>query len=110
VYFSVATDPTQLNRQGPDRGTQYRGDIFYTDADQEKVARAYVAQLEAAKVYANPIVTRIDPLKGFFPAEAYHQDYLSQHPDQPYIVRNDLPKIENLRRLFPKFYTEARAS
>lgn len=110
VYFSVATDPTQLNRQGPDRGAQYRGNIFYAGADQERVARAYIAQLQAASVYANPIVTRVDALERFYPAEGYHQDYLSRHPTQPYIVANDLPKIENLKRLFPDLYTPARVN
>ena len=110
IYFSVATDPTQLNRQGPDHGTQYRGDIFTADAEQARVARAYVAQLQAAHIYANPIVTRVDALARFYPAEAYHQDYLSQHPNQPYIVFNDMPKISNLRRLFPERYVEARVS
>lgn len=110
LYFSVATDPTQLNRQGPDTGTQYRGNIFYANADQERVARAYVAQLQAAHAYASPIVTRIDPLQHFAPAEDYHQNYLSLHPTQPYIVMNDLPKVANLRRLFPDMYTPTRAS
>lgn len=110
LYFSVATDPTQLNRQGPDSGTQYRGNIFFVDAAQERVARAYVAQLQAAHVYASPIVTRIDPLTRFVPAESYHQNYLSLNPTQPYIVINDMPKITNLRRLFPTRYTATRAS
>lgn len=110
VYFSVATDPTQLDRQGPDRGTQYRGNIFYAGADQERVARAYIAQLEAARVYSSPIVTRVDALARFYPAEGYHQDYLSRHPTQPYIVANDLPKIENLRKLFPDLYTPTRVN
>ena len=109
IYFSVATDPTQLNRQGPDVGTQYRGAIFFADADQERVARAYVAQLTQARVFSQPIVTRIDPLTRFFPAEAYHQNYLWSHMQQPYIVRNDLPKIANLRRLFPDRYSSQRS-
>lgn len=108
VYFSVATDPTQFNRQGPDQGSQYRGNIFFANADQEKVAKAYIAQLEAAKVYAKPIVTRVDPLEGFAPAEGYHQNYVSRRPKQPYIVANDLPKIENLRKSFPDLYTPTR--
>lgn len=110
IFFSVATDPTQLNRQGPDHGTQYRSNIFTSNAAQARVAAAYIAQLNAARTFANPIVTRVDPLTRFYAAEDYHQDYLSQHPDQPYIVVNDLPKIENLRRLFPRLYTEERVS
>jgi peptide-methionine (S)-S-oxide reductase len=109
IYFSVATDPTQLNRQGPDSGTQYRGVIFYADDDQERVARAYVEQLSEAGLFSRPIVTRIDPLTRFHPAEDYHQNYLWSHTRQPYIVRNDLPKIENLRRLFPDRYSEQRS-
>jgi peptide-methionine (S)-S-oxide reductase len=104
VFFSVAHDPTQLNRQGPDTGTQYRSEIFYADESQEKIAQAYVAQLEKAKVFSRAIATRIDPLKGFYPAEQYHQDYLLHNPTSPYIVYNDLPKIENFRRLFPNYY------
>lgn len=110
IYFSVATDPTQLNRQGPDTGTQYRGHIFATDAQQERVARAYIAQLTAARTFPAPIVTRVDRLVRFVPAEDYHQDYLALHPTQPYIVRNDLPKIAALRRLFPGRYTTERAA
>jgi peptide-methionine (S)-S-oxide reductase len=109
IYFSVATDPTQLNRQGPDHGTQYRGAIFYTDANQERAARAYVAQLTAANAFSDPIVTRVDPLTRFYPAEDYHQNYLWAHTRQPYIVANDLPKIENLRRLFPERFSEQRS-
>jgi peptide-methionine (S)-S-oxide reductase len=109
IYFSVATDPTQLNRQGPDTGTQYRGAIFYTNAEQERVARAYVAQLGEARVFSRPIVTSIDALPRFFPAEAYHQNYLWAHPREPYIVRNDLPKVANLRRLFPDRYSAQRS-
>lgn len=109
VYFSVATDPTQLNRQGPDTGTSYRGDIFAENADQARVARAYIAQLTAAHAYSAPIVTRVDMLTRFWPAEDYHQNYLSLHPDQPYIVFNDLPKQRNLQRLLPDMYTPARA-
>ncbi|WP_073056531.1 peptide-methionine (S)-S-oxide reductase MsrA [Kaistia soli] len=106
IYFSVAHDPTQLNRQGPDTGTQYRSAIFVENADQKKVAEAYVAQLGAASVYPGKIVTEIAPLKGFYPAEAYHQDFLTLNPDYPYIVYNDLPKIENLKRLFPAVYRD----
>jgi peptide-methionine (S)-S-oxide reductase len=104
VFFSVAHDPTQLNRQGPDSGSQYRSAIFYADAQQEKIARAYIAQLDQAKVFRKPIVTRVDPLKGFFPAEDYHQDYLLRNPREPYIVFNDLPKIKNFQRLLPTLY------
>lgn len=106
VFFSVAHDPTQLNRQGPDSGTQYRSSIFYADASQEKIARAYIAQLQESHTFARPIVTRVDPLQGFYPAEGYHQDYLVHNPQQPYIVYNDLPKIGNLKRLFPDLYRD----
>ena len=104
VFFSVAHDPTQLDRQGPDHGMQYRSEIFTSGADQAKLAKDYVAQLDGAKVYGGKIVTKIEPLQAFYPAEAYHQDYLTLHPRQPYIVFNDLPKIENLKRLFPDLY------
>jgi peptide-methionine (S)-S-oxide reductase len=110
VFFSVVHDTTQLNRQGPDVGTQYRSAIFVADPVQEKVARAYVAQLAAAGAFAAPIVTRIEPLTRFYPAESYHQDYLTQHPQAPYIVINDLPKIDSLRTLFPALYREAPVS
>lgn len=106
IYFSVVHDPTQLNRQGADTGTQYRSAIFYTDADQKRVAEAYVDQLTKAGVFTRPIVTQIMPLGGFYPAEAYHQDYATVHPNQPYIAYNDLPKIENLKRLFADFYRD----
>jgi peptide-methionine (S)-S-oxide reductase len=106
IYFSVAHDPTQLNRQGPDVGTQYRSSIFYADETQQHIATSYVAQLDKDKVFARPIVTRIDALKGFYPAEDYHQDYYLKNPDQPYIVYNDLPKIRNLQRLFPADYLD----
>ncbi len=105
VFFSVAHDPTQLNRQGPDWGTQYRSAIFFVTPDQERVAKAYIAQLDAAKVYATPIVTEVSPLKGFYAAEDYHQDYLARNPDQPYIVVNDLPKLAALKSQFPQLYT-----
>jgi peptide-methionine (S)-S-oxide reductase len=101
IFFSVAHDPTELNYQGPDEGTQYRSDIFFTDAAQEKVAEAYIEQLTVAKVFKAPIVTRVDALQAFYPAEDYHQDFLTRHPNYPYIVINDLPKIANLKRLFP---------
>jgi len=104
IYFSVAHDPTELNRQGPDSGTQYRSTIFPTSEPQAAVAKAYIAQLTAAHVFDQPIVTTIEPDRSFYPAETYHQDFLTRHPDYPYIVINDLPKIENLKRLFPDFY------
>lgn len=106
IYFSVVHDPTQLDRQGPDVGPQYRSAIFATTDDQKKVADAYIAQLDAAKVFGAPIVTKVGPLKGFYAAEAYHQDYLTLHPTQPYIAYNDLPKIEALKKLFPTEYLE----
>ena len=104
VYFSVATDPTELNRQGPDEGTQYRGDIWTTTPDQARVAKAYIAQLSASHTFSAPIVTRVDAFKGFYPAEDYHQDYLVLNPDSAYIQINDLPKIEALKRVWPDFY------
>src|SRR5271156_822532 len=106
IFFSVAHDPTQLNRQGPDSGTQYRSAIFTTNDTQKKVTDAYIAQLNAAKVYSKPIVTKVGPLEGFYPAEAYHQDYLTLHPTQPYIAYNDIPKIENLKKIFAENYVE----
>jgi peptide-methionine (S)-S-oxide reductase len=106
IFFSVAHDPTQLNRQGPDSGTQYRSAIFTTSNEQKKVADAYIAQLDAAKVYKRPIVTKVGPLEGFYQAEAYHQDYLTLHPTQPYITYNDIPKIENLKKIFAENYVE----
>jgi peptide-methionine (S)-S-oxide reductase len=104
IYFSVAHDPTQLNRQGPDRGTQYRSAIFPLNAEQARVAKAYIAQLNQAHTFDAAIVTKIEPGKSFFPAEDYHQDFLSRNPSYPYIVFNDLPKIDNLKRLLPDFY------
>jgi peptide-methionine (S)-S-oxide reductase len=104
VFFYAAHDPTELNQQGPDEGTQYRSAIFYTNADQKKAADAYIAQLDQAKAFPEPIVTQVVPLKGFYPAEAYHQDYLARHPDNPYIVINDLPKLELLHEKFPQLY------
>jgi peptide-methionine (S)-S-oxide reductase len=106
IFFSVAHDPTQLNRQGPDSGTQYRSAIWTTTPEQKKVTDAYIAQLNAAKVYAKPIVTKVGPLDGFYPAEAYHQDYLTLHPNQPYIAYNDIPKVENLKKIFADNYIE----
>jgi peptide-methionine (S)-S-oxide reductase len=104
IAFSVVHDPTQLNRQGPDTGTQYRSAIFYADETQKHIAEAYIAQLGQAHAYPRPIVTRVEPLKGFYPAEGYHQDYLIRNPNAPYIAYNDLPKIENFKRAFPELY------
>jgi peptide-methionine (S)-S-oxide reductase len=101
IFFSVATDPTQVGGQFPDVGSQYRTEIFYTTPAQQVEAQRYIAQLTAAKAFARPIVTRVDPLKGFFEAESYHQDYLFHHPDQPYIAAYDLPKVAALKALFP---------
>ncbi len=106
IYFSVAHDPTELNRQGPDVGTQYRSVIFYADDSQKRIAESYIAQLDQNKVFRQPIVTRVDPLNGFYAAESYHQDYYLKNPQQPYIVFNDLPKIRNLKQLFPDYYRE----
>ena len=104
VFFSVATDPTELNRQGPDEGTQYRSAIFFSDKEQQRIARAYVDQVNQAKVFARPIVTQIVAATGFYRAEQYHQDYAAQHPDNPYIARFDLPKVKNLQQEFPNLY------
>jgi peptide-methionine (S)-S-oxide reductase len=106
IFFSVAHDPTQLNRQGPDSGTQYRSAIFTANDEQKKVADAYIAKLNAAKVYKKPIVTKVGPLEGFYPAEAYHQDYLTLHPTQPYIAYNDIPKVEALKKIFAQDYID----
>ncbi len=105
VFFSVAHDPTELNRQGPDHGTQYRSAIFTTNDEQARVARAYIAQLDNAKVFGSPIVTQVVALPAFYPAEAYHQNYAALHPTQPYIAFNDLPKVDHLREQFPALYT-----
>jgi peptide-methionine (S)-S-oxide reductase len=105
VFFSVAHNPTELNRQGPDHGTQYRSAIFYTSDDQKRVANAYIEQLGKAKVFGDPIVTQVVALPAFYPAEAYHQDYAARHPYQPYIAINDLPKVANLQKQFPTLYT-----
>lgn len=102
IFFSVALDPTQVNRQGPDRGTQYRSELFVGSPEQARVARAYVAQLDTAHVFSGPIATRIDPAGPFYQAEAYHQDYLTLHPSNPYIAINDIPKVHSLQRLFPE--------
>jgi peptide-methionine (S)-S-oxide reductase len=104
VYFSVAHDPTQLNRQGPDVGTQYRSNIFFSDESQKKIAMAYISQLDKSGVFKRPIVTRVDPLKGFYPAEKYHQDFLIKNPNWPYIVVNDIPKIQSMKKVFPVYY------
>ena len=106
IYFSVVHDPTQLNRQGPDTGPQYRSNIFYVDESQKRIAQAYIAQLNNAKLFPRSIVTRVDPLNGFYPAEAYHQDFLLRNPTYPYIVIHDLPKIGQLKKVFPARYRE----
>jgi peptide-methionine (S)-S-oxide reductase len=109
VYFSVAHNPTELNFQGPDHGTQYRSALFPLDDGQRKVATAYIAQLDAAKVFGKPIVTRIEPFKAFYAAEGYHQNFLTLNPDYPYIVYNDLPKVADLKKVFPAQYADKPA-
>jgi peptide-methionine (S)-S-oxide reductase len=104
IFFSVGHNPTELNRQGPDNGTQYRSSIFYANDEQKKIAEAYIAQLGAAKVYAEPIVTKVVPLQGFYAAEDYHQDYLKHHTYEPYIMMNDLPKLSNFKKEYPDLY------
>ncbi|MDQ3649050.1 MAG: peptide-methionine (S)-S-oxide reductase MsrA [Acidobacteriota bacterium] len=104
IFFAVAHDPTELNRQGPDTGTQYRSAIFFTDENQQRIAQAYITQLDQAKVFKRPIVTQIVALDSYYKAEAYHQDYLAHHPNEPYIVINDQPKVANLRKQFPDLY------
>jgi peptide-methionine (S)-S-oxide reductase len=104
VFFSVAHDPTELNRQGPDEGTQYRSVIFYASDEQKKIAAAYITQLDQARVFSTRIVTTVTTLTAFYPAEAYHQDYATRHPDNPYIVYNDAPKVEHLKAQFPTLY------
>ncbi len=104
IFFSVAHDPTELNRQGPDTGMQYRSAIFYTDENQKRIAQAYIAQLDQTKVFKRPIVTQVVALDSYYKAEAYHQDYLAHHPNEPYIVINDQPKVANLRKQFPDLY------
>jgi peptide-methionine (S)-S-oxide reductase len=106
IYFSVVTDPTELNRQGPDEGTQYRSAIFAQDPTQQRVATAYIAQLNQAKAFPAPIVTKVEPNTGFFPAEAYHQNYLNSHPTDSYIAINDMPKLDGLKQLFPALYRD----
>lgn len=105
IYFSVAHDPTELNRQGPDSGTQYRSTVFVQNGEQERVAKAYIAQLDQARAFGKPIATTIEAAKPFYLAEDYHQNYLTLHPGQPYIMINDLPKIDELKKLFPESYT-----
>jgi peptide-methionine (S)-S-oxide reductase len=107
IYFSVAHNPTELNRQGPDSGTQYRSAIFYADDEQKRIAEAYIAQLDKAHVFKAPIETKLDALSGFYPAEGYHQDFAILHPVYPYIVINDAPKVDNLKRLFADVYRDA---
>jgi len=106
IFFSVAHNPTELNRQGPDTGPQYRSAIFFSTPEQERIAKAYIAQLTAAKAFPAPIVTEVVPLKAFFPAEGYHQNYLASHMDQPYIAINDLPKLAALKQQYPTLYRE----
>ncbi|BAN36416.1 peptide methionine sulfoxide reductase [Sulfuricella denitrificans skB26] len=110
VFFSVAHNPTELNRQGPDTGSQYRSAIFHTSVEQQKMAQSTIQQLTAARTFSRPIVTQVVPLQQFYPAEAYHQNYLALHPTQPYIVIHDKPKLEQLRKQFPALYTPAEAS
>jgi peptide-methionine (S)-S-oxide reductase len=105
IFFSVATDPTQVNMQFPDKGAQYRNAIFYETADQKRVAEAYIAQLNGARAFSKPIATKVEKNTGFYAAEAYHQDYLTKHPDQPYIATYDLPKVADLKRMFPARYS-----
>jgi peptide-methionine (S)-S-oxide reductase len=106
IAFSVVHDPTLLNRQGPDVGTQYRSAVFYADDDQKRIAEAYIGQLDKSRAFARPIVTRVDRLRGFYAAEDYHQDYLIHNPDVPYIAMWDRPKVENFKQLFPELYSE----
>jgi peptide-methionine (S)-S-oxide reductase len=106
VFFSVALDPTQVNRQGPDEGTQYRSVIFYSNDEQKRIAEAYIAQLDQAKVFSGAIATQVVPLQAFYEAEGYHQNYAELHPNDPYIVYNDAPKVANLRREFPDLYNK----
>jgi peptide-methionine (S)-S-oxide reductase len=108
VFFSVAHDPTELNRQGPDTGTQYRSAIFYSSEDQKRISNAYVKQLGAAKVFPRPIATQIVPLDAFYPAEDYHQGYAENHPENMYIVTNDLPKVNNLKKQLPALFVEKK--
>jgi peptide-methionine (S)-S-oxide reductase len=106
VFFSVAHNPTELNYQGPDQGTQYRSTIFVANGEQQKIAQSYIAELDKAKLFSGPIVTTLEPFKAFYPAEDYHQDFLTLNPTYPYIVYNDLPKVANLKQLFPNLYRD----
>ncbi len=106
IFFSVAHDPTQLDRQGPDKGSSYRSEIFYTSPKQQEIANAYIKQLGAAKLFSGPIVTKVEALKAFYPAEGYHQDFLIHNPTSGYIVVNDLPKVANFKRVWPDMYSE----
>ena len=108
VFFSIAHDPTQLNKQGPDHGTQYRSAIFFTSEDQERISETYVKQLDSARVFRQPIVTQIVPLEAFYPAEEYHQGYMDLHPENMYIVLNDYPKVENFRKQYPSLFVEKK--
>jgi peptide-methionine (S)-S-oxide reductase len=110
VFFTVAHDPTQLNRQGPDHGTQYRSAIFYTNDEQKRIAQEYIAQLDQAKAFGKPIVTQVNALDKFYPAEDYHQNYLALHPNEPYIVFNDMPKLADLKKTFPALYRQVAGS
>jgi len=109
VFFSVAHDPTEVNRQGPDTGTQYRSMISFANPEQKRIAGAYIQQLNNAKIFTRPIATQVVPLKGFYPAEAYHQDYAAHHPNDPYIYFNDAPKVEHLKKQFPELYVQNRS-
>lgn len=108
INFSIAHDPTQLNRQGPDQGPQYRSAIFYATEEEKRVAQAYIEQLSQAKIFARPIVTQVVPLEGFYPAEEYHQNYLARNPDDPYVVYNDLPKLKQLQKQYPDMVKPGR--
>ena len=107
IYFSVVADPTTLDRQGPDEGTQYRSDLFVTTPEQAKVAKAYIDQLQSVHAFGAPIVTKVSTFKSFYPAEGYHQNYLTLHPNEPYIAYNDMPKVEGLKKMFPKDYVSS---
>lgn len=106
IFFSVAHDPTEINRQGPDTGTQYRSMIWYANPEQKRIAEAYIQQLNKTKIFTRPIATQVAPLKAFYPAESYHQDYAAHHPNDPYIYFNDAPKVEHLKKQFPELYVQ----
>ena len=108
IFFAIAHNPTELNRQGPDTGTQYRSAIFYTSDEQKRIAEAFMEQINQAKAFSRPIVTQLTPLDAFYPAEEYHQDYAEQHPENMYIVINDMPKVANLRKAFPSLFVERK--